>query len=726
MTAAEPRPIPYRDPSEHLHEYLIVLRLFLQRHMILFTDRYLDSKGQHSNMFVSRREVETFLGMGGLAPDVASKVGAIEDAIRLFRGHMSARLEASAEAGIRFPIEDLRASFNLPDVTVDCLVALAAPELDHAFARAYAHAWCDFTRKGIDVAFLADLVAGLGAADRERVWEAFTAASPLLVHGMVEMGYLADQSQVTRFTERPLKVADRVTAWLRGKRDPDPSILGRWARALSQARSMDELLLPAATKTAFLEAFREIGSRGIRGLCLVGAPGCGKKSLVQAAVADQGRPLIVLDVARLPREEERHGPYLQALVREVLLVGGVFFLEGVDTSPSSGSSSITVVDLFDALASYPRPVVVGTPIRVRDALNAVGDFLEVEVPFPDNADQERLWQDGFQEATRVPLGFAVRDLLCRYSLSGGAIKSCCREAARWVETTGRKSKTIPISVAVEAIRGQLTHKLSSLAVPVHKGEGWDDIILPARTVGLLKEIVSFFRHRFQILHQWGLGAKLLKAPGLPCLFSGPPGTGKTMAASIIARELGREIFQVDLSRIVDKYIGETEKNLSKVFEEGQRAQAILLFDEADSLFAKRTDVKTSVDRYANLEVNYLLQRVENYEGITILTTNFSSSIDDAFKRRLRFSVDFPFPEETERVLLWQTLMPKEVPLTGTIDYAEMAKRFVASGGHIRNMIIRAVTLAAEAGKGVDMEMLMRAGNSEYRMMGKLVREDTED
>ncbi|MBM4397393.1 MAG: ATP-binding protein, partial [Deltaproteobacteria bacterium] len=691
----------------------------------LFTDRYLDSKGRETDAFASRREVEAFLGMEPPGPDAAAQVAAVDDAIRAFRANMAARLEASAEAGLRFPVEDLRAAFNLDDTAVDCLVALAAPDLDHGFARAYSHAMCDFTRRHVDVAFLTDLLAG-GEPDRGRVWSCFAPSAPLARRGLVEMGWLADQGPATRFTDRPLKAADRVVAWMRGVRDIDETVLGRAAGVPPPGRPLDRLLMPPAVKTAFVEAFRDVGSRGgPRGLCLVGAQGCGRKALVQAALAAQGRPLVVLDVTGLPPDEERRRAYLAALVREVVMVGGVLYLEGVEPNPPAGAKE-ALADVVAALSNYHGPVVAGSLVRAREALRGIGDFVEVEVPFPDAEDQERLWRAGFPEECRLPPGFDVREIVGRYTLSGGAIRAVCREAARWADTAGRRAKSVPASVVVDAIRGQLTHRLSSLAIPVHKGEGWEDLVLPTRTVDLLKEIVSFFRNRRQILEQWGLGAKLLRSPGLPCLFSGQPGTGKTMAASIIARDLGREIFQVDLSRIVDKYIGETEKNLARVFEEGARAQAILLFDEADSLFAKRTDVKSSIDRYANLEVNYLLQRVESYDGIAILTTNFASSIDDAFKRRLRFSVEFPFPEQAERVRLWHALLPREVPLAGQIDFDELAERFVVSGGHIRNIIIRAVTLAADRKKSVDMAMFQQAGNAEYRLMGKLVREDTGD
>jgi len=207
---------------------------------------------------------------------------------------------------------------------------------------------------------------------------------------------------------------------------------------------------------------------------------------------------------------------------------------------------------------------------------------------------------------------------------------------------------------------------------------------------------------------------------MPVLFSGPPGTGKTMAAGLIAAELGLDLYQIDLSRIVSKYIGETEKQLAQVFDAAEAGHAILLFDEADSLFAKRTEVKSSNDRYANLEVNYLLQRMESFSGITILTTNFDASIDDAFRRRLAFRIAFPLPDVDERARLWERIIPEGVPLAYDVDFEALADRFEMSGGYIRNAALRAAYLAANDRTPITMRHLTHAASLEYAAMGKLI------
>jgi SpoVK/Ycf46/Vps4 family AAA+-type ATPase len=207
------------------------------------------------------------------------------------------------------------------------------------------------------------------------------------------------------------------------------------------------------------------------------------------------------------------------------------------------------------------------------------------------------------------------------------------------------------------------------------------------------------------------------------LFAGPPGTGKTMAAEIMAGELGLDLFKIDLSGVVSKYIGETEKNLEHIFDEAATSNAILFFDEADSLFGKRSEVKDSHDRYANLEISYLLQRMEAYDGVTILATNLRANLDEAFTRRLQFAIDFPFPEEDDRLRIWNALFPPGVPRDSGLDFARLASRFKIAGGNIRNVIVNAAYLAAEDGGQVTMQHLLHGTRRELQKMGRLLNED---
>ena len=272
-----------------------------------------------------------------------------------------------------------------------------------------------------------------------------------------------------------------------------------------------------------------------------------------------------------------------------------------------------------------------------------------------------------------------------------------------------------------ACRIQLGQGMTGIATRVRAKATIDEMVLPDDLLEVIQEIIEQARYRNIVFHDWGFDRKLKSGKGLSCLFSGPPGTGKTMVAGVIASELNMELFKVDLSQVVSKYVGETEKNLSKVFESAQGNQFIILFDEADSLFAKRTEVKSSVDRYANLEVNYLLQKIEDYGGMCVLTTNFEKGIDDAFKRRLNFRVDFPFPEPEYREELWRKLLPDEAPREDDIAYDWLAEKYELAGGNIRNAILRAAFWAAAKARPITTEDLELAAEKEAREIGKLVQ-----
>jgi SpoVK/Ycf46/Vps4 family AAA+-type ATPase len=226
-----------------------------------------------------------------------------------------------------------------------------------------------------------------------------------------------------------------------------------------------------------------------------------------------------------------------------------------------------------------------------------------------------------------------------------------------------------------------------------------------------------------VLEEWGVGRKLASSRGVSILFAGPPGTGKTMSAQIIGAELGLDLYKIDLSTIISKYIGETEKNLEHIFTEAESSNAILFFDEADALFGKRSEVRDSHDRYANVEISYLLQRMEAYDGVTILATNLRSNLDEAFTRRLQFAVDFPFPEEADRLRIWQALFPPEVPCAPQLDLPFLAQRFKLAGGNIRNIIVSAAYLASANGGVVTMEHLLHGTRRELQKMGRLVTEE---
>jgi SpoVK/Ycf46/Vps4 family AAA+-type ATPase len=270
------------------------------------------------------------------------------------------------------------------------------------------------------------------------------------------------------------------------------------------------------------------------------------------------------------------------------------------------------------------------------------------------------------------------------------------------------------------IRSVLDDRLAGLATRITVTQSWDDLILPDEQTTAVIELLARIRERRRVYEDWGFAEKVGRGLGVSALFSGPPGTGKTMCAGLIARDLGTELYQVDLSKLASKWIGETEKNLAALFDAAEAGHAILLFDEADAVFGKRTEVRSSNDRHANHETNYLLQRLESFAGICILTTNHEAAIDEAFRRRLSVHVRFPVPEADERKRLWCSMLPKAAPVEPELGLDQLGETYVMSGGYIRNAVLRAAFLAADENTRITAPHLARAAQLEYEAMGKIV------
>jgi len=325
--------------------------------------------------------------------------------------------------------------------------------------------------------------------------------------------------------------------------------------------------------------------------------------------------------------------------------------------------------------------------------------------------REEIWREVLPDV-------AAGEIASLYRVGVGAILRCADGAM--LRARVRSGKTVTHADVAGAVRAEFETDLGTVATKVDVSQSWEDLVVPDETGRTIAELVDQLRHRSTVLGRWGFQRKLGKGLGVSALFSGPPGTGKTMAAALIARDLGVELYRVDLSKIISKFIGETEKNLASLFDAAEAGCAILLFDEADALFGKRTDVKSSNDRHANAETNYLLQRLESFTGVCLLTTNHESAIDEAFRRRLSVHVRFPVPDADERARLWRALLPPTAPTSPDLSLDRLADTFSMSGGYIRNAVLRAAFLAADEYTPISTSHLQRAARLEYESMGKVV------
>lgn len=386
-------------------------------------------------------------------------------------------------------------------------------------------------------------------------------------------------------------------------------------------------------------------------------------------------------------------------------------------------SQTQIKDIAEILAFYPGHIVLIEETEDNLARKLFGsDCTEINLPTPDKAQQQLAWLRALEAIGQTgDLKVLVKAFVNNYSMGIGEIFRAVNQAKSQQIKRGQASEPLKSHHLLEEIRKAFDHNLDALADVVVSTTTLDDIVLSSELNVEVEEILQYARHANTVLVDWGFEQRSPYGNALSALFTGPPGTGKTYLAGAIANALGKVLYRVDLSRVIDKYIGETEKNLGKIFDEAGRAQAVLLFDEADSLFAKRTEVKSSNDRYANLEVNFLLQRLESYRGVSILTTNLDKGIDDAFKRRLRFLIHFKMPDAPERARLWKHLMPPRAPRADEIDWMLLGNQFEMTGGYIRNAILRASIQAASKSEPIHMGHLLMAGIEEMRSTGALIK-----
>lgn len=390
------------------------------------------------------------------------------------------------------------------------------------------------------------------------------------------------------------------------------------------------------------------------------------------------------------------------------------------------SPSILIVDCFDASAAdgqsqnHARAFVesLDVPLLIcsREPVDEMRrPILRADVPRPSRSEQREAWCDVLGD-TAIGLNGTFDRLVGQFDFGLQAIRSAGLDALTAADGAGDSlSERLWNSSRFHCRQG-----IAELARRIEPAASWNDIVLPEAQLAILRDIAAQVHQRTTVYETWGFARKSARGLGIAALFSGPSGTGKTMAAEVLANELQLDLYHIDLSQMVSKYIGETEKNLARIFDAAERGGAILLFDEADALFGKRSEVKDSHDRHANIEVSYLLQRMESYRGLAILTTNQKSALDDAFERRIRFLVNFPFPDAAQRAEIWRRIFPQETPI-GELD-ADRLARLNVSGGIIRNIALHAAFLAAEGSGVVRMNEIQQAARRVYARLEKTLNE----
>jgi SpoVK/Ycf46/Vps4 family AAA+-type ATPase len=452
-------------------------------------------------------------------------------------------------------------------------------------------------------------------------------------------------------------------------------------------------------------------------LALHGPPGTGQRELARQVCGRLGVALLSLDAAPLVEQGTEAAEVLRAVLREGRLRSAAVHVEGVDALHAPTARPLLAA-LETAVAEFGRLVLLAGESAWPAGPEFAGALVHpVALALPDVPQSLDIWQRCLTGRTPEAASWAA-DLAMRFRLAPDRIRAAVELAENDRLIRARPGELTLADVSA-ACRRQSNRILSDLAVRIEPRCGWADLVLPADRIAQLHEICAQARYHYEVFGRWGFGAKLSRGTGLSVLFSGPPGTGKTMAAEVVARAVDLDLYAVDLSGVVSKYIGETEKNLSRIFAEARTSNAILFFDEADALFGKRTEVSDAHDRYANIETSYLLQKMEEYEGVVILATNLRQNVDDAFTRRIRFVVEFPFPEADSRALIWRSQFPPGVPIGADVDFAALGRDYPVAGGNIKNIVLNAAFLAAADGGVIGREHILRGTRREFEKIGKI-------
>jgi len=605
---------------------------------------------------------------------------------------------------------------GLTPLDAELLLVALAPELDLKYERIYVYLQDDVTRRRPTV----DLALGLlctGWEERVAGRARLSASAPLLRHRLLR---LADDpaQRDPPLLSRYLRPEPRVVEFLLGSDEPDAALLGL-CTAVEPAARLDDVLLPEPLKTALAAVVRGVPEGGTALVYLQGPYGVGKRTTAEALCREAGVPLLTVDVARLLAADDA-AALVGAAAREGLLRGAALLWEGFDLLLADERRGLRDAVLREAAGRGVTFLAGEEAWEPADAPPGQA-FYPVRLERPAYGERVRLW-GALLNGDGSGAGIDLEGLANQFRFSGGQIRDAAATARSLARVRDPAEARVSMDDLRAACRLQSNQRLASLAQKVAPRYGWDDIVLPADRTQQLREVVRSMHYRARVYHEWGFGSKLALGKGLNVLFTGPPGTGKTMGAEVIAAELALDLYKIDLSSMVSKYIGETEKNLARIFAEAETSNAILFFDEADALFGRRSEVRDSHDRYANLEVAYLLQRMEAYEGVVILATNFRRNMDDAFVRRMHHTVDFPLPGERERLRIWAQVFPAATPLEPGLGLDRLARRLEVAGGSIRNIALAAAFLAADDGGVVRMPHLVCAARREFQKMGKVVSE----
>jgi hypothetical protein len=664
-------------------------------------------------LFIDREQVDRLLSL--------------EPATAQFGGLHELMDENADQPGVEAsPLAWLTQSFGLSSFEADVILLAVAPEVDLRYEKIYSYLQDDVTRKRPTVELALNLFCS-SVEEKLARRAGFSSDGALFRNRIVQL--IPDPNQVEPSSlAHYLKLDDQIKRLLLGQSGLDER-LSAFCQLIEPSVNWNDLALNSEIKNAVLRLAQESKASGkaLR-LYFQGNGGPEKHEAAEALAGVLGTRLLVARIDRLP-EGSNYAAGWNLAVREAQLQDAILFISSLDDYRGS-DAAIRRRDLLDSARTHAGITILAGTQAWEPHSVAAFSVIPVDFAIPDFHERCARWQSELSRAGSAVEEKALELLAGRFQLMPLQITQAVNTAqanARWRRARAgtfadatNSSGSIPVSLdeLCAAARSQCGHELIGLARKIEPRYGWDDLVVPPDTRAQLQEICAHAEYRPVVYGQWGFDRKLSLGKGLNVLFAGPPGTGKTMGAEVMAHELRLDLYRIDLSQIVSKYIGETEKNLDRIFTAAENSNAILFFDEADALFGKRSEVRDSHDRYANIEISYLLQKMEEYVGISILATNLRQNLDEAFVRRLQAIVEFPFPDEEYRRRIWESVFPKQTPLGADVRFDLLAREVRLAGGNIKNIAIAASFCAAANEGTVYLSHLLHAAGREHQKLAR--------
>jgi len=715
---------PYPDHYTHLLDELRWLNRLLTVQVLRLRDvNFYDAIKDFRGFFIADEEIDALIAVGIFEADGKMKnnkrekqVGQLLTQAQDIRQKIDKRVQKTIQHNHYLPFAQLLRCFNLSWFEYQTLVICLAPQIDARYQKLYAYVQNDSAQRLPGIDFILCLLC---RSFEERLQNLiyFSVRAPLFRYGLLKQ---EENHHGTAITQNLLSIDPRILHFVLGQQVVDRRIAS-WLRFLPPL-SWDKIVFNIELQKRLQEILQQQNDNPSKRCPVIyfhSRAGTGKKTVARALCGDLGFEMGVMDL-RLVLKSEGFQEIVRLFLREGLLHACALYFDHFESLEKANKDNPCLLFQFiQEIQELGWCIFIGSENQLPDALLELNEIYAIEIPEVDAHTGKELWKrhlEGMWPDGETPNFVEITD---RFELTPGQISYAVRLAKQFAFLRDPENGTLTSSDLVASSRAQSQPKLSLLARKIESKYRWSDIVLPDDQLTQLQEVTKQVEHRQIVMGEWGFAHKHSLGLGLNALFTGPSGTGKTMAAEVIANDLDLDLYKIDLSAVVSKYIGETEKNLNRVFSEAEHSSAILFFDEADALLGKRSEVKDAHDRYANIEVAFLLQKMEEYSGITILSTNLKKNIDDAFIRRIQFIVDFPFPDEVHRKEIWHRVFPEEVPFSDTIDFAFLAKKFKISGGNIKNIALKAAYYAAAERKKIKMEHLTRATRRELQKIGKL-------